>query len=382
MVGNAGEDITFAFNVVDGPGASILSDPNYRNTTGFTILGKNVTVHGNKIKGTASGGIIGQGSENVTVTSNEIHDLITEHGLYCDTGIKNLVISNNIVRNTGPAGTGIKVQIYDSFGVDCENVTITGNTIKNSGSDSILLINVTSGTPVRKIRGANISCNVISDSKQSGIAVRHATGVVVTGNTINESAYDAIFTIDVSDSIIGSNQISGSQTSGIFYGSGDRVKISGNNIYSVGRTGSAPENCAVYVNGGSYLDISENTVVPGATAHAYGVFIGGGAQETMTVRGNTIVGSTAADFRFKDPLSPLAYFGENVYSGAVGNLYETLQRGSLPYLYFGSGAPTTGTWQVGARVERLYPLAGGNLGWVCVVGGTPGAWKSYGTVQA
>lgn len=382
MVAQPGEDITFAFNVVEGPGAEVLSNINFRNTTGFTIIGKNIVAHGNRVTQTASGGIIGQGSENVTVTSNEIHDLITEHGLYCDTGLKNLVISNNVVRNTGPAGTGIKVQLYDSFGADCENVTITGNTIKNSGSDSILLINVTAGTPARKIRGATISGNVISDSKQSGISVRNATGVIVTGNSINDSVYDSIFTLDLSDSVIGLNQINGSLTAGIFYGSGARVKIFGNNIHNVGRTGNAPSNCGVYVNDGSYIDICENTIVPGAAAQAYGVFIANGAQETMSVRGNTVVGSTIADFRFKSPVGPLAYFGENAYSGAVANLSESLQRGSLPHTYFGSAAPTTGTWQLGARVERLYPQAGSNLGWVCVVAGSPGTWRTYGSVTA
>lgn len=382
MVSAAGEDITFAFNVVEGPGAGILSDPNYRNTTGFTIIGKNILSHGNKITATASGGIIGQGSENAVVTNNVIHDLITEHGLYCDTGIKNLVISNNVIRNTGPAGTGIKVQIYDSLGIDCENVTISANTIKNSGSDSILLINVTSGSPVRKLRGVTISGNVISDSKQSGISVRNATSVIVSGNSINDSVYDAIFSIDLSDSIISTNEINGSSTAGIFFGGGDRVKIVNNNLRNVGRSGAAPSNSGIYVNTGTYLDISLNTILAGSTPHANGLFIADGDQSTMTVRGNTVVGSSVADFRFKSPASPLAYFGENVFSGPTSFLSENLQRGGLPYLFFGSSAPTTGSWQQGSRVERLYPVAGGNTGWVCVVGGSPGTWRAYGTVSA
>lgn len=382
MVDLAGEDINFTDNVVEGPGAGILSDINFRNTTGFTIIGKNINVNGNRIKGTASGGIIGQGSENIAVTNNVIHDLVNEHGLYCDTAIKNLVISGNVIRNTGVAGTGVKVQIYDSFGSDSENISITGNSIKSTGSDSILVINVTAGTPTRTIRGVNISSNTITDSGQSGIAVRNTTSYSVVGNTITNSTFDSIFLLDTFDGIVSQNQINGSATCGIFDGRSSRMKISGNKLYNTGRSASAPGYAAIYINDGANKEISENYVHAGTTAQQYGIFIANGTQSTIAVASNTLQGSTAADFRFKSPAEPLAYFGNNNYTGLVANLFETLQKGPLPLIYFGNGAPTTGTWGVGTRVERLYPLAGGNLGWVCVVGGTPGTWRTYGSVSA
>ena len=47
-----------------------------------------------------------------------------------------------------------------------------------------------------------------------------------------------------------------------------------------------------------------------------------------------------------------------------------------------SSAPTTGTWAVGDKVYNSVPSASGNIGWVCVTAGTPGTWKSYGTISA
>lgn len=46
-----------------------------------------------------------------------------------------------------------------------------------------------------------------------------------------------------------------------------------------------------------------------------------------------------------------------------------------------NSAPTTGTWKRGERVYNTLPTANGVDGWICVVAGTPGTWKSFGTIQ-
>lgn len=47
---------------------------------------------------------------------------------------------------------------------------------------------------------------------------------------------------------------------------------------------------------------------------------------------------------------------------------------------FGAAAPVAGTWAVGDLVYDSAPAAGGNLGWVCTVAGTPGTWKPFGPI--
>ena len=45
-------------------------------------------------------------------------------------------------------------------------------------------------------------------------------------------------------------------------------------------------------------------------------------------------------------------------------------------------APTSGDWLRGDRIYSEVPSAGGNIGLVCVTSGTPGTWKTFGTIQA
>ena len=48
----------------------------------------------------------------------------------------------------------------------------------------------------------------------------------------------------------------------------------------------------------------------------------------------------------------------------------------------GTAAPVSGTWVQGDIVYNSTPTAGGVIGWVCVTGGTPGTWKSFGAIAA
>lgn len=50
-------------------------------------------------------------------------------------------------------------------------------------------------------------------------------------------------------------------------------------------------------------------------------------------------------------------------------------------LDFGTAPPVTGTWPTGWFRFNLTPSAGGNLGWSCISGGTPGTWKEAGLIS-
>ncbi|PKM01103.1 MAG: hypothetical protein CVV19_00850 [Gammaproteobacteria bacterium HGW-Gammaproteobacteria-9] len=49
---------------------------------------------------------------------------------------------------------------------------------------------------------------------------------------------------------------------------------------------------------------------------------------------------------------------------------------------YASAAPTTGRWRQGEIVYNTAPNAGGFVGWVCVVSGSPGTWKTFGSITA
>jgi hypothetical protein len=48
----------------------------------------------------------------------------------------------------------------------------------------------------------------------------------------------------------------------------------------------------------------------------------------------------------------------------------------------GTAPPTTGAYEIGAIWLHDLPVAGGNIGWVCVTPGTPGTWKTFGAISA
>lgn len=69
----------------------------------------------------------------------------------------------------------------------------------------------------------------------------------------------------------------------------------------------------------------------------------------------------------------------------TGNTTEDakIQRGSTgPDLrvFYGIAAPVADTWKLGDVVYAYTPLAGGTIGWVCTTGGTPGTWKTWGSI--
>lgn len=98
-----------------------------------------------------------------------------------------------------------------------------------------------------------------------------------------------------------------------------------------------------------------------------------------------LLSQAAAGVRFNSARQRLFAFNGQ-YS--VGNLQSEREANfpdktaSPPREVWGSGAPTTGYWQLGSRVWNISPIAGGDLGWVCVAPGSPGTWKIFGSISS
>jgi hypothetical protein len=69
-----------------------------------------------------------------------------------------------------------------------------------------------------------------------------------------------------------------------------------------------------------------------------------------------------------------------VYEGMTLQSPLTLQS-SLRGSGSEGAAPSSGTHVQGEVVFNANPRAGGKLGWVCVIGGSPGTWKAFGTID-
>jgi hypothetical protein len=68
---------------------------------------------------------------------------------------------------------------------------------------------------------------------------------------------------------------------------------------------------------------------------------------------------------------------------SLENQLNLLAEGSsAAYHGAAAAAPTTGTWSRGDWVKNSAPSAGGSFGFICVTGGTPGTWKTFGAIAA
>ena len=264
MVALTGTNIEFIDNFVTGPGAAVLGVPSAgnRNCTGVTILGNGVTIRGNTIQETAEGIIVGQQSTDVVIDGNIIKNTVVEHGIYCDTGIQRLTISNNLIHNT--CGVGMKVQWYNDPVLTQvpSDMTIIGNVVQNTGTeptiggDGILVYNsapatmgaltgVTAATPAVFTTAAAhglVAGDIVNISGVTGM-VNPASAVA---NTLNDTFVVATtplattFTVNnYTGSVLSTVGWSAWSSGGVITKAlyGNNVTITGNSVRTVGQDG-------------------------------------------------------------------------------------------------------------------------------------------------
>ena len=78
--------------------------------------------------------------------------------------------------------------------------------------------------------------------------------------------------------------------------------------------------------------------------------------------------------------------GSSIVQNNIGSIafkefsqYQTLGQNKVTWSY---NIPTTGTWSNGDICYKSNSAAGGNIGWACTTAGTPGTWKTFGTISA
>ena len=109
-----------------------------------------------------------------------------------------------------------------------------------------------------------------------------------------------------------------------------------------------------------------------------------GAYYTVQASSSDVV--TVGEFKYTAGSSPanngnLADFGTVKYIRIFDGNEKTSVRGSKLHVY-GTSAPASGTWAVGDIMWNTSPAAAGTIGWVCTTAGTPGTWKTFGTIAS
>lgn len=80
----------------------------------------------------------------------------------------------------------------------------------------------------------------------------------------------------------------------------------------------------------------------------------------------------------------VAMYGRGQFSpGMQLNLYDfrgTASGNAVSRVFSSLSVPSSGTWQRGDIVFNSQPSAGGFIGWACTSSGTPGTWKTFGSI--
>ena len=76
--------------------------------------------------------------------------------------------------------------------------------------------------------------------------------------------------------------------------------------------------------------------------------------------------------------------GNIIKARMLGSLIDNGARNTAQKASIGEGdaAPTSGTYIRGDKIYDANPNANSFVGWVCVVGGSPGTWKTFGAISA
>lgn len=171
------------------------------------------------------------------------------------------------------------------------------------------------------------------------VHIESGWGVDISGNVINNAFKTGIYN-KAPSSVINGNQIKNASfiSSGGYY-----IRSSGNNTQILSNT------------------ITNLSQGPGTPAAALRL-------ETFTVVDNNRI------------------FGEfdtvwDTSSRGEGLIYGEMKEVAEPSIEYGFSAPLDGRYIRGSIVYHRQPRAGGNIGWVCIGGGTPGVWRAFGEIE-
>lgn len=395
--------------VVQDSAAVALMSQTYRCTVEDNIMDEN-SWHGILVQDNL------QFTENVVVGHNLLNNHISAHkayGIACyelQKGEQRALISGNYIENisgevlSGTAGTGIYLQACG--GVRCVHnrvfncntatttetlapagigvngtdllgdIVISNNHIENCQWYGVQVVTSTAG----KVKVSN---NIISFPVKNGIYVKNSTAVSVMGNTVTQDATatgNCILFFDTGavkrkNLICSNNDVYAEISRPIRVLHALNPIITGNSADIL--SGASAEGMQIeLVDGGTIQGNSLTSDV--ADGHmlilnnATGCSVGGNILRNANAgsRNLLLMQNTCSNTLFDHTNIMSDYL--NVTNTSTGGNVEVKR----------SSAPTVKTWAVGDRVRNTAPSAGGNIGWVCTTAGTPGTWKTFGTIAA
>lgn len=321
------------------------------------------------------------------------------------------------------------VQVGTATNPKSQDVMIRGNFVTNQRwealdthvGERISFVNNT----VRDCLGVGISCiyndtGALSTAPHPQNALLSPRDILIEGNTITYSIIDETSTAmsagivcrgSVSTDTVNKERCTAivrgnivkrygrkdlSATGGILLGGGTGMVVAGNAILECRVNAINVTDCReTVIDGNTFVD----TWSP--TSNATAIYIVRSLEPAMEltvsnnryIRGSLVVGTdlptgalvNSRAIHGTNETTITVYESNNSWGGGAPTFATQARQTTKPggrQQVNGTAAPTTGTWLVGDEVRNTTPTAGGVMGWICVSGGTPGTWKSFGAISA
>ena len=329
----------------------------------FYARGREVVIADNKFDNCFNTGVRGKTNcDTMSITGNIINDTPMAINIVpatSDTQTGNIVIANNVIHNSDYIGIAV-IGNYEITPAYVANVSIIGNVL-DSITDADEVGNG-AGIYVRAIQNATIIGNSILDASAAavhGIYCRLIEDINISANTIRNSGSRGIYINSVDEQYLINGNI-------IVDSGGNAIKIEGSEADTDG--------------------VISNNIIQ--TAVDYGIYNQTSIGDYV-VTGNVVRGITGASRGIYVPATVAqAIIANNISNATNPSINANIDAVVKEFLNswnqghkYRSAAPTTGTWGVGDIIQNTIPSAGGNIGWVCVTAGTPGTWKTFGTIE-
>lgn len=275
--------------------------------------------------------------------------------------VKNVLVDNCYLHDTSHNNPSL---VSHCIGINgyCENVTVCNSIITNNGNGIRC-----QGRYGFKPNNVFIYGNRCSDNIQNGLYIT-ATNCFIHDNVVYNNSQDGVYILNSENVNFNSNIVYNSTRYGIWCRNSNYLSINDCRVYDNTSTGIALgtdsdnpcnhvtiTNCEVYKTEtgtqGTGIQMLYGDDVKVLSCHSYNNIVNWDMHR---------VGVT----NYVSQLNP-AYAQSGVNS-----------------IIYGSAIPTNGTYNVGDIILFKTPTAGGSIGAVCVTAGSPGTWKTFGTISS
>lgn len=284
--------------------------------------------------------------------------------------IRNVVVSNNQITNIRGAGMNFSPTVPLASGdYSIDKLLIEGNIVKDTTGGGIVVLTDGNGTGTNPARAITIQNNIVDVSVDNfagiGVSTTNNSGACpetsIRGNTVTASgAATNRWGILVHPVGAVAYQITGNTLRDLEQGIALSRPV-GNGGVSVAYTDHRILGPNIQITQNIFVDCTEPVYFRTTATGRLGV----------VDPSNIFYGTSAKPDANMNKFNALL----------TGNLIGYDASGNALLEIFSNAIPTAAQqYYAGDRIMNKAPVAGGTIGWVCTTSGTPGTWKTFGSI--